>query len=74
MKEFERGITTRELETNYLTPKQLLGPFENATRYFSRSCESFWSQRSGENVYGSGNISALRCTIVAPIETTVYVR
>lgn len=57
--------------TTYLIPRQLRGPLENETRYFSSIAESSLSHRSGWKVEGFGKISGFLCRNVAPIETTV---
>ena len=61
----------RRAYVTYFIPKQLRGPLENETRYFSSSAESFWSHLSGLNDWGSGKISGFLWTMVAPIDTTV---
>lgn len=60
------------MQNTYLIPKQLLGPLEKDTRYFSRSLLFFCNHLEGSKVLGFGNISGFLCKIVAPIETTVY--
>jgi len=52
----------------HLTPKHILGPFENGTSQFSSS--GLPIQRSGSNVCGSGKSVALWWTKVLPHATT----
>lgn len=59
-------IDAVERRLTNLIPKQLRGPFEKETRYLSRSWEPSCNHLSGSKTVGSGNISGLRCTIVAP--------
>ena len=48
-------------ETTYLIPVHILVPREKGTKYFARSLELGWSQRSGENTNGLVKISGLLC-------------
>ena len=62
--------SSQDRENTYLIPRHVRGPFENAAMYWSR-CSSP-SQRSGKNSRGCGKMVGLRCTNVAPMETTAY--
>lgn len=49
-------LVVKAVKHPYLTPKQLLGPLAKLTSQLSNFSADGSSQRSGLNLYGSGNI------------------